>query len=473
MKKFSRKILSVLFAAMMALPVFFVAACGEEKKPDDGGDPTGGEPAKVDYVKALHLDMESNTKKLEVTIKNNGLIDGDTTYFDPPADARSQFKGGYIKARYCAVNTPESTGKIEKWGKTASNYTNDKLKNAASIIVESDDDKWNHDTNDRYMLWIWYKPQGETEYRNLNIELLQEGYGRGSKIDGCRYEEIALKALMQAQDNKLIVWSKKNDPNYFGGEGDAIDLKYLRFHIESYKQKPVRVEGVVTAKFDHSAYIEEYDEETDAYFGIAVYYHYSGGKLLDILSVGNRVSVHGTVTEFFGTYQISDVEFNEVYQNLNTNTFWLNEGTKYDPVFRETDVNDLITSGARPVTATFQETAEGEEEPKDVTRTLQYGNAVLDTAVTLKNLTITDLYSTKDGNGERTGQISITCQDENGKEIVLRTEPLKKEDGRTLYTQEEIAELGANGIASVRGIVDIFDGEYQLAIWNISCLTFA
>ncbi len=473
MKRFSKKILSVLCASMMALPLFFVAACGEKPSGPTGGD--DNPPSKIDYVKELHLDMSSNTKKLEVTIKSNGLIDGDTTHFDPPAGDRSQFDGGYIKARYLAVNTPESTGKIEKWGKTASNYTNEKLSSAQSIIVESDDNNWNHDTNDRYMLWIWYKPQGETEYRNLNIELLQEGYGRGSKIEGTRYEEIAMKALIQAQDNKLIVWSKAKDPNFFGGEADAIDLKYLRFHAESYEQKPVRVEGVVTAKFNHIAYIEEYDAETNTTFGIAVYYHFSGGKLLDILSVGNRVSVHGKVTEFHGTYQISDVEYNEVYPNLNTNTIWLDEeaGTKYDPEFRETTVNDLTTKDARPVTATFQETAEGEDEPQDVTRTLQYGDAVLDTSVTLKNLKIVDMYSTKDDNNKPTGQISITCEDASGKRIVLRTEPLKKEDGRTLYTQEEIGELGKNGIASVKGIVDKYEGRYQVAIWDISCLTFA
>lgn len=468
MKKFSKKIFSVLLASMTLLLVFFAVACGKTDKPviDDGGDK---EPVKIDYVSQLHLDQSSNTKKLEVTIKN--LVDGDTTHFDPPAADRHQFQGGYIKARYLAVNTPESTGDIEKWGKTASNYTKEKLSNAESIIVESDDGNWNHDTNDRYMLWIWYKPQGEAEYRNLNVELLQEGYGRGTKIEGCRYEEIAFNALLQAQDLKLIVWSNDKDPNYFGSEADEIDLRYLRFHINDYIQKPVRVEGVVTAKFGNTAYIEEYDVETDTYYGIAVYYHYSTGKLLEILSIGHRVSVHGTVTEFNGTYQISGVSYNEVRPGLSTNTLWLDEaeGTVLEPVFRETNINDINTSN---VTWTFTEKGEDGEE-KDVERTIKYGEAVLDTAVTLKNLTITSMYSTKDGNGERTGQISITCKDADGKTIVLRTEPLKKEDGKTLYTQEEIDEFAAGGIASVKGIVDIFNGKYQVAVWDIDCFTFA
>ncbi len=470
MKKFSKKIFSILCAAMLLLLVFCAVACGG--KPDGPDDNVGGDkPTTTDYVSQLHLDMSSNTKKLEVTVKN--FVDGDTTHFDPPSGKTGEFEGGYIKARYMAVNTPESTGDIEKWGKTASNYTKEKLSNAQSIYVESDDNKWNHDTNDRYMLWIWYKPQGEAEYRNLNIELLQGGYGRGSKIDGTRYEEIAYKALLQAQDQKLVVWSKAKDPNYFGGEGAEVTLKYLRFHIQNYEQKPVRVEGIVTAKFNHTAYIEEYDEETGTYFGIAVYFGFKGGKILDILSVGNRVSVHGTVTEFNGTYQISGVSYNEVYPQLNTNTILLDEEV-HDPVFSETSLTDLNTKDARPVIGTFEEKVEGEEEPKDVTLTLQYGEAVMDTAVTLKNLTIVDIYSTKDKNThEPTGQLSITCKDESGKTIVLRTEPLKKEDGKTLYTEEEIEALGANGIASAKGIVDKYEGAYQVAIWNIDCLTFA
>lgn len=473
MKKFSKKILSLLCAMLIAVPAFCMVACGEDTpdpKPPVGGNNNGGTTEKIDYVEQLHLDMTSDTKKLEVEIRT--LVDGDTTHFDPPVGDRAQFKGGYIKARYLAVNTPESTGKIEKWGKTASNYTNEKLKNAESIIVESDDNNWNFDTNDRYMLWVWYKPQGGAEYRNLNVELLQEGYGRGSKTEDTLYGEIAFKALMQAQDLKLVLWSNDKDPNYFGGEAEEMDLRYLRFHIDDYLQRPVRVEGVVTAKFGNSAYIEQYDEETDTYFGIAVYYHYDMGKLLDVLSVGHRVSVCGTVTEYNGTYQITDVSHNEAKPWLSTNTIWLDEeeGTMLDPVFRETTLAELNTNGERPVVYTFSEVNEDGEDV-EVERTLQYGEAVMDTAVTLKNLTVKSMYSTKDNNGVLTGQISITCEDEDGNTIVLRTEPMKKADGKTNYTEADIG-IGTV-IASVKGIVDKYNGSYQLAVWDFGCFTFA
>ena len=61
----------------------------------------------VDYVDQLKLDMSSPTKKAEVTMKQH--IDGDTTHF---FISNAEMDRGFIKARYLAVNTPESTGQI-------------------------------------------------------------------------------------------------------------------------------------------------------------------------------------------------------------------------------------------------------------------------------------------------------------------------------------------------------------------------
>ena len=79
-------------------------------------------PEFVDYVDQLTLDMNSSTAKLEVTVKL--FVDGDTTHFHVPQEISAD---GILKARYIAVNTPESTGQIEEWGKKASNFTREKL----------------------------------------------------------------------------------------------------------------------------------------------------------------------------------------------------------------------------------------------------------------------------------------------------------------------------------------------------------
>ena len=69
----------------------------------------------IDYAGTVVLDMESSTLKREVTVKQ--YIDGDTTHFHVPDDL---VPGGVLKARYLSINTPESTGKIEEFGKKAS-----------------------------------------------------------------------------------------------------------------------------------------------------------------------------------------------------------------------------------------------------------------------------------------------------------------------------------------------------------------
>ena len=130
------------------------------------------EPKNKDFASSVKLDESSNTKKVTVTVKN--FVDGDTTHFNVPDSLG--MPANTLKARYLAVNTPESTGKIEEYGKKASEFTKSKLSSAVSIVVESDDDSWNLDsTGSRYMVWIWYKTAEDTEYRNLNIEILQNG----------------------------------------------------------------------------------------------------------------------------------------------------------------------------------------------------------------------------------------------------------------------------------------------------------
>ena len=158
------KILILLLVIVMLVGTF--VACGPT--PDTGSDSGSGdtntntntdtsggeEPEFVDYASQLKFNPDSGKKWAYVTVKS--YIDGDTTHFFIDKDEISE---GFIKARYLGINTPESTGVVEPWGKKASNYTKTQLKKAESIkngiIVESDTDGWDLDsTGGRYLLWI-------------------------------------------------------------------------------------------------------------------------------------------------------------------------------------------------------------------------------------------------------------------------------------------------------------------------------
>ena len=230
------------------------------------GSTTGAEIPTVDYVADLKLDMTSTTKKQSVTVKS--YVDGDTTHFHltSPIDGST-----VLKARYLAVNTPESTGKIEEWGKKASNFTREKLSSAVSIMIESDDEKWNLDsTGGRYLVWVWYKATEDGDYRNLNLEILQNGLAVASNSAQNRYGTTCMAALNQAKLQKLHVHSKEKDPDFPYGEAVELTLKELRINVESYNGMKVAFEGIITRDYGNSVYVEDYDEETDMYYGMVV-----------------------------------------------------------------------------------------------------------------------------------------------------------------------------------------------------------
>ncbi len=142
-----KKLLSLLLLAALLLGC--LSGCGETQQPTepaaddsvnqptDVAEVTDAPAGNVDYAASITLDMSSGTAKQEVEVKQ--FIDGDTTHFFVPT---SVMENGVLKARYLAVNTPESTGKIEEYGKKASNFTKEKLSNADSIIIESDTGAW-------------------------------------------------------------------------------------------------------------------------------------------------------------------------------------------------------------------------------------------------------------------------------------------------------------------------------------------
>ena len=448
MKKIFKILVSALCAALIAVPALFAVGCSE----DDF----------VDYVSELHLDFKSETKKQEVTVRL--FVDGDTTHFDPVKNSTltsynaADFEEtlGYIKARYLAINTPESTGKIEEWGKKASNFTHTKLENAKSIVVESDDGNWNVDsTGERYLLWVWYLNDGETEYRNLNLEILQEGLAIGSSTANNRYGKIASAALAQAKAHKLYVFSGEKDPDFYYGKAIPVTLKELRCHVEEYSNLKVVVTGVVTTEFNNSIYIEEFDPDTGVYFGMSVYYGFTSGKILEVLTVGNEVSVVGTVSYYEGgdSYQISGVSYNAFNDNDANNSTII--GTGKSAAFAETSAKDIVSG---KLAVNFERENEAGEMVEE-NLNLDYGEAIMSTTVSLRDLYVEDVYTTKKGNSA--GAMSLTCRAADGTVITVRTEVLQDEEGNLIT---ESMYLGKR--IDVKGIIEKYEGKYQVKCYR-------
>lgn len=440
MNKITR-FLSVLLAAVM---LFSVTAC----KKNVGTD--GSSTEAKDYATLLKLDMSSDTLKEVVTVKT--FIDGDTTHFYVP---ESVMEGGVLKARYLAINTPESTGKIEEYGKAAAAFTKEKLSSAVSIIVESDDGKWNADsTGDRFLAWVWYQPSVGADYRNLNIEILQNGLAIASNAAGNRYGETAVAAINQAKEQKLGVHSGQKDPDFYYGEAIELTLKELRCNIADYNNMKVAFSGVITMNDNNSVYIEDYDPETDMYYGISIYYGFAlSGEGLNVLSVGNESRIVGTVQyyEAGGTYQVSGLTYRLMKPDDPGNIQKISDG--HSPAFVLTDA-DTFVNGKVEIA--------GEEE----TVTHDYAALAMNTSVEMKNLTVVDIYTTISADSSSKGAMTLTCKAEDGNTVTVRTEVLRNEAG------EIITEDNYSGkTIDVRGIIDYFDGDYQIKVFTENDIT--
>lgn len=465
MKK-NKKLFSLLL--VLCLLSSMTAGCGigtqekEENQKQDGSQqevvPSTGEPTAapteglkevIDYASQVTLNMASSSAKAEATVKT--FVDGDTTHFYVSSDI---VEGGVLKARYLAINTPESTGKIEEYGKKASNFTKDKLSQATSIIIESDTETWDIDsTGSRNLVWVWYKTSESEDYRNLNIEILQNGLAIANSSANNRYGSYCTAAIAQAKEQKLNIYSGEKDPDFYYGEAVELTLKELRANIEQYNGVKVAFNAIVTKDYSNSVYVEDYDEETGIYYGISVYYGFNlAGSGLAAIAVGNEARIVGTVQyyEAGGTYQVAGLSYRQMKPDDPNNVQKLSEG--HEPAYVPTTADTFLHGTVE------LETAEG-------TRQVPYAEAAMGTSISMTDLKVTDVYTTSNEDSSSYGAMTLSCE-ADGIPVEVRTVVLTDETG-TLVTEE--AYVGK--IIDVKGIIDSYDGQYQIKVFSAKDIT--
>lgn len=458
MKNKTRFLLILAISVVMILSCALVA-CGEKPGGADEETPF------VDYVSQLKLDMNSETNKMVVTVKT--YVDGDTTHFNDPNNEISDT--GTIKARYIAINTPESTGRIEEYGKKASRFTREKLESASSIMIESNDENWNADsTGSRYLLWIWYKTSEDAEWRNLNVEILQNGLALASNTGGNRYGEIANNALQQAREKKINMYSGIKDTEVYSGDAIAVTLKELRTNLNvyerddenSYYNKKVSFDGVIVKdNGNRSIYVEslEVDELTGLHYGMTCFYGFDQNSwALEVLSVGNYVRIVGSVQyyETGNTYQIADMTY--VVRNPDDpSSIKQLDNEKHEPAYQTIDVKKLNDGTTVPI--------EIETDDEIVVKNVKYGELVMDTSVKLEGLTVTKVYTTATGDSK--GALTLTCRTKDGVTITVRTNVLR--NGTSIVTADEFEGKTIN----VEGVINYYNGKYQIGVFSYSSIT--
>jgi len=150
------------------------------------------------------------TNRYKVTFSK--CVDGDT--------ARLILNKKEIKVRFLAIDTPESvhpTVGEEAYGKEASQYTCDKLKNAKKIEIEYDPKSDKTDKYDRHLVWVYIDDV------LLQKTLISMGYAEVAYLyDDYLYIGELKQAQEKAKINKVGIWSPNIENN---SEKKDIDTK--------------------------------------------------------------------------------------------------------------------------------------------------------------------------------------------------------------------------------------------------------
>ena len=265
-------------------PAFTSESSGQEPSSSVSVESSQGEKSPGDanwiyYAENLHcklaLDYEGHsfwTDGIEkVTLSS--AIDGDTAHFQTST-------GELLKSRFYGIDTPESTGQVQPYGKQASNFTKEKLEQAAArgtIVVSTAQDDYGtpkaDSTGSRYVSLIWIhetvKNAPFDQLTLLNLQIVEYGYSWVKAVgDMPQYAPVFYAAEAQAKDYKLKLFSGEDDPWFNYGDYQDVSLLDIKKEVvacladdtrkNAYDNANVRVQGTVAGEANNIIYIEDF-----------------------------------------------------------------------------------------------------------------------------------------------------------------------------------------------------------------------
>ena len=308
-----KNILKVLIAILL---IFTLGACSE-----------------VGYIadNTEHYDTITNTLKLTKSYEGKSFLtdgigkatvisytDGDTTRF------RLE-QGDDIVIRYHSVDTRESTGDVEKWGKAASNFTKEQLKKAVEVVLEAPGDRAEHDSYGvRYLGYVWYRESTSADFKCLNLELVENGYSENTGVNTSKYPyyEYFDKAQKFAESIKLRLYSDLDDP-LFTTDPIPITIKEFKDNPQEYFNEDADsgskviftayLESVHTSSSGTYTYIASEIGEDNQKYSINVYAGYASSAA-STMPLGHLYVIVGRIAKYSGAYQISGINYNPIYE---------------------------------------------------------------------------------------------------------------------------------------------------------------
>ena len=105
------------------------------------------------------------------------------------------------------------------------------------------------------------------------------------------------------------------------------------------------------------------------------------------------------------------------------------------------------------------------ETEEVTTKTFDYAELAMGTSIEMKDLYVKRVYTTQSDNANSDGAMTLTCE-ANGVTIDVRTIVLTDDNGNVIT-----ADAFQGKTIDVKGIVDCFDGDYQIKVMDDNYIT--
>lgn len=244
--------------------------------------------------------------------------DGDTANFEVSGYSET------VRLRFLGINTPESTAKVEPWGKKASIFVKNILETAHTVVLINDVNLFGErdSSGNRFLGFIWYKPSADADFRLLNLEIVEQCFSRNflfteSSITPYRdkFEEAEARGLECGYRVHGAA-----DPGYdYSTNVEEPTIRYLRDHYDEYgiteggsSGKQLIISGLVVGQMGDSMVlrdITDVDEVTGEYCSMYAYAGYNTA-LASVVTVGDVIKIYCRATMYNNNIQLSDLKTN-------------------------------------------------------------------------------------------------------------------------------------------------------------------
>lgn len=310
-----KKSFKLVFSFVIAVVLSFgLLACGNDKK----GNVLDMNVVYSDITNSVKLTLNYEGKHFI----NDGIgkaelrsvADGDTASFILE-------DGTNFRVRFYGIDTNESTGQVEKWGKAASVFTTNALENASEIVLESSTGKKAEPDSygERYLGYVWYRNSATDEFKNLNLQLVENGYSPNNCTNTIAYKYYSYFEAAEnfAEKGKLRIWGYATDV-LFSDEAIPTDLKELNENIYAYFNEETEVGSKVSLKAtvidleigNGGTHLWTIAQIIDGVlYTFKVYTGYSNAPTSGYLKVGDEFELVGFVQDHYGKWQITGLVY--------------------------------------------------------------------------------------------------------------------------------------------------------------------